>query len=167
MICNIPNIIDLNSYNGDYSLYEDAVYAAFVKCVKSMDERTLLFRGMMVAHKRHPEYDGKSATFWHIISQGENESARIPDLRRYERIAWPFYILESCADHCDNLLIWENARKGNTRVLLFCTDLDYLVVLAKRNGYLVFWTAYPVNQSHQRNKLIKEYHDYMARTAQS
>ncbi len=166
MNCNIPDIITLSSFSGDYLSYEDAVYSVFSNCVSSMDHGTLFFRGLRIAHKRHPEKNGKSATFWHIVSQGTDEENRLPNLRRYECVSWPFHILENCVDSCSNLLIWENNRKGDSRILLFCVDLDYLIVLSKRDGYLVFWTSYPVEKSHTKRKLLREYHEYMARAAQ-
>ncbi|MNH30689.1 hypothetical protein D3C79_909980 [compost metagenome] len=39
--------------------------------------------------KRHPVIQGKEATFWHMISEGNDEAERLPDLRRCERIRWP------------------------------------------------------------------------------
>lgn len=163
MNCNIPDIIELSSFDGDYGKYEEAVYSLFCKDFNNQD---LFFRGLKIGHKEHPKYKDKSATFWHIISSGPDEADRSPDLRRYERISWPFYILKQCIDQCDQLLVWENIRHGETRILIFCQNIDYLVVLSKRNNYLVFWTAYPVTYPHTKRKLLKEYNEYMAKAAQ-
>jgi hypothetical protein len=116
---------------------------------------------MKIAHKKHPEYKGKSATFWHIITSGREEQNRIPDLRRCERILWPSYILESCIDNCDKILIWENKRKNDKRILIWCKTVEYLIVLAKRKDYVIFWTAYPVINKHTQCKLQKEYDHYI------
>ena len=164
MNCTIPEIIELASFDGDYQAYETAVYAAYCECFQN---KNFTFQGLKIGHKKHPEYKEKPATFWHIISQGPDESNREPDLRRYERIRWPSHILENCCSvDCDKLLIWGNRRNGKKRVLIFCVELDYLVVLDKREGYLIFWTAYPVNYPNQKQKLIKEYNEYMAKAAQ-
>ena len=48
-------------------------------------------------------FKGKPGTFWHIVSSGENEEERLPDLRRYERVAWPAHILDYCKKNCDNV----------------------------------------------------------------
>lgn len=101
-------------------------------------------------------------TFWHIISTGSDEANRIPDLRRYERIAWPAHILGYCKQNCDKLLIWKNKRKGKSRILLWCIEIDYLVVLDERKDYCLFWTAYPVERRHTKEKLMKEYKEYMS-----
>lgn len=163
MICSIPSIIALESYGGDYQSYEDAVYELYKR---SFHEGHLFFRGVPIRHKKYPEYNGKPGTFWHIISDGKEESSRIPNLRRYETVAWPFYILQNCDGSCDRVLIWENERNGKRNVLLYCPDVEYLVVLSKRDGYFVFWTAYPVERAHTRRKLLKEYADYKAKAAQ-
>lgn len=163
MQCNIPDIIELSSFGGNYKKYEDAVYSAFLQCTQ---DKTFTFQGQEIGYKRHPEFKDKPATFWHIISEGKDEPNRMPNLRRYERIKWPFHLITHCANACPELLIWENTRKSHTNVLIFCPRLDYLVVLTKRNGYLLLWTAYPITYKNQRNKLMKEYREYNAKAAQ-
>ncbi len=79
-------------------------------------------------------------------------------MRRRERIRWPKPSIENGT--CDYIKIWENERKGDKRILIWCEDKDYLVVLAKRTGYILLWTAYVVNKEHQRAKLNKEYTSY-------
>lgn len=154
----IPEIIELDTYNGDYQLYEDAVYNLYKT---TFEQNSFSFDGKRISQKRIPLYKEKSCTFWHIISTGPIEDERTPDLRRYERIAWPAYILNYCQNHCSNLLIWKNIRKGKHRILLWCRDIDYLVVLDERKDYCLFWTAYPVERSHTKQKLLKEYNAYI------
>lgn len=155
---NIPEIIELDQYDGDYAKYEEAVYC---KYQETFENDKFSFEGKNIAHKKHPLYKEKSGTFWHIISSGTEEESRLPDLRRYERIAWPAYILKYCKQHCDKLLVWKNRRGGKTRVLLWCQEINYLVVLDERKDYCIFWTAYPVTYRHKQEKLMKEYTEYM------
>jgi hypothetical protein len=65
------------------------------------------------------------------------------------------------------LKIWENIRDGEKRVCIWLSfDIeDYLVVLAKRTGYLLFWTAYPLTYESTKRKLQKEYEAYKAGAA--
>jgi hypothetical protein len=56
--------------------------------------------------------------------------------------------------------VWENERRGETRVCLWLECCDFLVILARRKGYTMLWTAYPVVHPHQRRKLQKEYEAY-------
>ena len=43
--------------------------------------------------KRHPELEGKSATFWHFVTEGKVEADRTPVRERIERIGWPKAII--------------------------------------------------------------------------
>lgn len=155
----IPNLIELDSYDGDYEQYENAVYNAYKI---TFENNQFYFKGKRIAHKKHPLYKDKSGTFWHIISNGPQEETRLPDLRRYERIQWPAYILGFCQLNCDKLLIWENCRNRKNRVVLWCQQIDYVVILDQRADYYIFWTAYPVTYSHTRKKLLKEYNNYIS-----
>lgn len=151
----LPEIIELNGFQGNWDSYLDHLYNVYIKdFIKSKPT----YNGTPLAVKRHPQENGKDATFWHIISEGEIENERIPDLRRCERIAWPKPIIDNhnaCA-----LKIWKNKRKGETRVLLWFEEAEYLIVLTERNGYTLFWTAYPVIQEHSKRKLQKEFESY-------
>ena len=159
MCCeHIPPIIELDSYNGDYEAYEDAIYAAYQT---TFENHKFFFNGKPIFQKKHPMFKNKSGTFWHIISSGEVEENRLPDLRRYERVTWPAYILNYCKENCEKILIWKNKRKNKRRILLWCQEIDYLVILEERREFFLFWTAYPVTRSHTKCKLLKEYNEYM------
>lgn len=161
-VCNIPSVITLDEFGGDYKLYENAIYQRFLERYATDN---LTFMGYRVAHKKHPELYGKSATFWHMTSTGKTESERKPDLRRYERIEWAYFFISSCYKNCDNLLVWENQRKSNTRILVWCPEKEYLVIFDKRDDYIILWTAYQVYEAHRKKKLLKDYSEYKARTA--
>jgi hypothetical protein len=101
---------------------------------------------------------GKEATFWHIISEGEVESERLPDLRRCERIRWPRAIIDT--SNFGFVKCWKTNRKGDERIALALEDFSYVVVLADRGEFVLLWTAYYVEQEHRRQKLRKEYEGY-------
>jgi len=71
-----------------------------------------IFRGQILALKRHPVIQNKEATFWHLLSEGKIEENRLPDLRRCERIRWPRPIIERESD--SRIKIWENKRRQET-----------------------------------------------------
>ena len=102
---------------------------------------------------------GKEATFWHIISEGDVESERLPDLRRCERIRWPRPMIE--AIKFSHIKWWRNKRKEEERIVIALEDFSYVVVLADRGEYVLLWTAYYVEQEHRRQKLRKEYKAYV------
>lgn len=148
----LPALALFTEYGGDWPRYLDALYGFFEDdFVRSKP----VFRGETLALKHHPVVQGKEATFWHIISEGPQEDERLPDLRRCERVRWPRPVI----DHADEpvLKVWRNDRHGEERVCLWFEDEEYLVVLARRSGYLLLWTAYPVTKPHRKRKLQKEF----------
>lgn len=156
----LPNTVLLDEFNGNWERYLDALYRFFkIDFVNSKP----LFQGRELSLKRHPMSDGKEATFWHIISEGDHEDDRVPELRRCERIRWPRPIIENCEDM--EVKIWENQRHNETRVCLLLDSHDYLVVIARRKGYDLFWAAYPITWPHQKKKLLKEYEAYIKSNA--
>lgn len=151
----LPPLSPLEDYGGDWESYVEALYAFFKK---DFVENTVLYKGNKIVLKRHPVVKGKEATFWHLISEGNIEETRSPNLRRCERIRW----VKALIDHCEELgiKVWENERKNEKRVCIWYEEVDYLVVLAKRKGYTVLWTAYLVTKKHTKEKMRKEYEAY-------
>jgi len=86
-------------------------------------------------------------------------------LRRCERIRWPKAIIENC-NKC-KIKIWENERhtkKGKQiSICIWFESKEYLIILRKRNNYILFWTSYPVTVLHRKIKLEKEYNSYKNR----
>lgn len=151
-----------------YSAYEDALYELFCSVYES---GSICFRQVEVKMKHYPpDYDERSG-FYHLICENydeKDESSRLPNLRRCERIKWPKYIIENCEESkCKDLLVWPNTRKGKKNILLYCVSLDYLVVLGVRNGYYLLTTAYPVTRYDTRKGLLKEYAKYKQMTLPS
>ena len=109
--------------------------------------------------KRHPVEQNKEATFWHLTTTGKDESTRITDFRRCERIRWPRAIIVHTENNPE-IKVWEEKSNGDTRVLLWFEGIEYLVVLSKRKEYYLLWTAYPVERSHSRRKLNERYEKY-------
>lgn len=148
-----PELLFLNDYGGDFKRYFEIVYAEFEQ---DFIRTSVYFYGVRVSTQKHPLVDNVlHRTFYHITHEGEDESNRSPDISRMERIRYPKYIIENCPH--SKLLIWENQRGRDTRVLIFNEEESYLVVLTKRPDYYLFWTAYPITKEHQRRKLMTEY----------
>ena len=155
----LPPLVTLEQHDGDWEKFLDAIYRVFRS--DFVDSKPT-FQGIRLGLKKHPIVQGKEATFWHLISEGLSEENRKPDLRRCERIRWPKTIIEN--ESHSEIKIWQNERKGETRILLFIEKEDYLVVLAKRKSYILLWTAYLVTQEHRRRKLLREYSDFHKKT---
>lgn len=151
----LPPLVLLSDYNGDWNAYIEAIYGYFTQ--DFVDSKPV-FRGKRLGLKRHPLTQGKEATFWHMIQQGDQEADRIPDIRRCERIRWPKPIIEHDSDEA--IKEWPNQRRGEKRICLWFEQENYLVILSDRGSFVLPWTAYLVDQPHQKRKLQKEYEEY-------
>jgi len=148
----LPPLVLFSDYRGDWERYLNALYSYF----ESDFLRTRpLFRGQRLGLKRHPLWEGKEATFWHMISEGRDEATRQPDLRRCERLRWSRAVIENSNDPA--VKVWETTRRNERRVCLWLKEEEYLVVLAERQDYLLPWTAYMVTRSHRKLKFQKEF----------
>lgn len=152
----LPELIELSEYGGDFAKYLEAVYELFKH---DFVEHRPSFRGMRLGLKKHPLYKDKEATFWHITSEGCDEAERLPDMRRLERIKWPAVLINN-SEH-PYLKVWENTRGTKTNILIFHEAENYLVVLRKGNGYVIPWTAYLIEYESRKRKLLKEYDTYI------
>jgi hypothetical protein len=156
----LPPLVLFQDYHGNWQRYVEVLYRYFKQ---DFVDSSPSFRGTQLVLKRHPMEQGKEATFWHLISEGKVEDKRLPDFRRCERIRWPRPIIE----HADDppIRVWENKRKRENRICIWFEDVEYLVVLAVRRGYILLWTAFPVPQLHYQRKLQKEYETYIKANA--
>jgi hypothetical protein len=148
----LPSVVLFNEFKGDWNKYLTFLYEVFKS---DFINSGCNYRGIKIAIKKHPQIDNKEATFWHLISEGKDESERTPDLRRCERIKWPKPIIENVP--INEIKVWQNKRGSETRLCLWLEVAEYLVILAERNNYLLLWTAYPVTENHMKKKLLKEY----------
>lgn len=153
---NLPNLIELDEFNGDFLKYLEAVYECFKR---DFIINRPIFRGVRLRLKKYPLFQEKEATFWHMTSKGEDEANREPDLRRMERISWPAAMINK-SEH-PYLKVWENTRANKTNILIFHEEENYLVVLRKAKDYILPWTAYLIEYKSRKEKLLKEYEVYI------
>ncbi len=151
----LPALITLDEFGGNFNDYLEAVYLAFKE---NYVTNKPVFQGRRLALKKHPLFQDKEATFWHMTTTGEVEAEREPDLRRMERIRWsPKMINES--EH-PYLKVWRNKRKEQESILIWHGAEKYLVVLRDRGEYILPWTTYLVDQPNRERRLMKEYEAY-------
>lgn len=151
-----PELVFLNSYNGDFKLYFEAVYDIFKKSFITSQPR---YEGLKVCTQKHPLVDGIHRTFYHITHEGEIEVDRNPDLRRMERIRFPKFLIEN--SHHVELLVWEKEVKSDNRIHILNEIERYLIVLTEREGFYLLWTAFYIEYDHTLRKKIKEYQNYI------
>lgn len=152
----LPPLMEFNDYGGDWERYLAAVYGVFEKdFVRSKPS----FRGKEFRLKWIPVYQGKSSTFWHMISEGSVEEERIPDFRRCERIAWPRPVIEHEME--PEILVWSEPRGSNdVRIHIYLPDERYLVVLADRGNYILPWTAFYIEHENGHRKYLQRHARY-------
>lgn len=153
----LPPLVLFDDYNRDWNEYLEGMYE-FYKKDFILDRP--LFQNKKLSVKRHPIKDGKEITFWHVIQEGvgDDEDDRVPEFRRCERIRWPKPVIEHFES--EGIKIWEKKHKGETRICIWYEKCEYIVIIAKRKGYNLFWTAYPVFRGHTKRKFCKEYKRY-------
>jgi hypothetical protein len=147
-----PDLIKLEDFYGNFKSYFNAVYNAFKS---GFIDSNPFYNGLRVGAQKFPLVDGIHRTFYHITHEGDDETNRLPDFRRMERIRFPRFMIDNLPHN--DLLVWKNTRANDVRVLIFNIAEEYLIVLTERKDYYLFWTAYLVEKEHNRRKLLKEY----------
>jgi hypothetical protein len=152
----LPDLITLNDFGGDWDQYYDHIYQCFREdfLTKPLKE----FNGKRIILKRYPITDDKEATFYHLTHEGSDEQSREPDLRRMERIRWIKYMMSNFDN--PQLKVWRNKRGNNESILIYHEKENYLLVLADRGEYVMPWTAYMITYNNRKQSLLKEYHAY-------
>lgn len=150
----LPELLLFEDAQGNWGVYLERIHAKFL--ANFVDSKPQ-WPGKRVGVKRHPESDGKSATFWHLISDGPVESDRLPNFRRCERISWPRPIMNEFDGaafdaSASRIVWWKEVRNNEERYLLAPSDFSYIVVVADRGEYVLPWTAFWIEYSHQRDK---------------
>lgn len=150
----LPELITLTESGGDWDAYEERLYDQF--CNDFIRSRPIL-DGESVGVTRTPIVDGRELSFWHLISQGDVEEERLPDMRRCERIAWPRAIIDNAEG--DDVHWWRSRGK----VVVTPSDFRHKVVIVQRKGYKLLLTAYTIEREHTRRKLEKEWQSVRGR----
>jgi len=158
-VFELPELIELHEFGGNFSAYLEAVYKIFKSDFVNSKP---VFQGKRLGLKKFPLIDNKEYTFYHMTHEGDIEHERIPDLRRMERIAWPRPIIDKSVH--SYLKVWRNVRRGKggtkNRILILHEAEKYLVILDERKDYILPWTAYLIKGSGQLQKHLNEYKNY-------
>jgi hypothetical protein len=149
----LPELIEC-----DWNRYEETIERAHAVFWKDFgDAKTRpTFQKRRLGLKRLPEFEGKSATFWHFVTEGFSETNRTPVRERLERIGWPRALIEEAGRTPSRVCVWATLRGRSKRWVIALEDFSYVVILDDRDEYLLPWTAFPVDEEHRRNKLRKE-----------
>ena len=147
---------DLFPFKGDWESYEEGLYQIYLNDIVNAE---LSFKGLPIRCQYRPESKNKHFGFWHVISEGTQEEDRTPDFRRCERIRWIAYLITQAGTH-QAISWWENKRGGNTHVVIWHESENFVVILAKRNGYYLLKSAYNA-EPHRTKTFIKERNSFL------
>lgn len=139
----------------DWHSYEDHIYSFFTNDFINSHPNIL---GKPVYYKKEPIENGKVATFWHLTTEGSEESSRNPDLRRCERVCWLKPIIQNHND--PNVKCWRNQRKKHQKrlcLMLDCENECFLIILTETPKFFVLLTSYKIETQYKKDKLIREY----------
>lgn len=158
MLISPPDLIPFSGQN--WNEYEDEIYRIYLDTVANAG---LVFLGLPIKVKYHPDTKKKGFGFWHLISEApsqnnHNEEDRIPDLRRCERIRWIAWCIQN-AQTC-GFSYWENQRGRDTNIVIWAERYDFAVIMAKRQtkegvNFFLLKTAYCLRR-HNKHKFLKE-----------
>lgn len=156
----LPELITLEDVGGDWHSFIETVYKSFEQDFIISQP---VFRGIRLRLKRHPLYQDKAYTFYHMTHTGDIESDRQPELRRCERISWAKPVIETCDEW--KLKVWPQIRKGKDRICIWLElvgEPDYVVILdVRKNGDIYVWTAFTLIHNHEKRKKRIEYEEYI------
>jgi len=145
--------------------YEAKIYAIFKH---DFIDTCPTFEEKKVAIRKEPRIDGHEQAFYHVTNKEfEADKERVPDSKRCERIKWVRAFIEnyncdpSLCDDCDGIKVWEETYKNNARVHLLFEEENYVVILERREKYVLLITAYYFDYPHALRKELKKYNAYI------
>jgi len=140
MSASLPPLVKLTDFGNDWEVYLEELYQIYLDEVVNAG---LTFRGSPLRVQFRPMTHSKAFGFWHLISEGEDEEERKPDLRRCERVPWISWVIRNAESNPD-ILWWENRRGSSTHIVLWLKEEKFAVILAERGGYYLLKSAYSV-----------------------
>lgn len=151
----LPPLMRRQDYASEQEYY-DALHDVFQR---DFIDSKQSYEGLPINIKRLPPYDGlfqgKAATFRHLITEGKDETDRTIVPARCERIGWMLPVLERAGTQ--DVRVWENRRRSGAAYIFALPDFSYKLVLAQRKDYLLLWTHFPLQYGQERLALRSEY----------
>lgn len=154
----LPDKIYLSDYNGHYESYMDALYTVFER---DFVQSRPYFGSHRLGLKYNPEFQGRAYTFYHMTHTGEIENERIPDLRRCECIPWARPTIEKTSELSCRCWIQKRGRYYRVCIWLQTDEDNYFVILDVRKTFILPWTAFVAERSHEIHKKEKEYSKWL------
>lgn len=155
--CNIPSEVKLSDHGGDWETYIASLYKLFSE---NYIDHTVKYNAKNVNIITEKMIDGKVRSFWHIITEGQYDDNRIPNLDRCSKVHWARHIIEESGE-CIHYKTWikYHDKTGRNRYYIWCDHLNYIVIFEDRHTHYTLITAYVVDK-YREKKYKKEYEMY-------
>lgn len=162
--CWIPNLEFYDDFDGEYPEYFDFLYEIFKSDFIDSNPK---FENKNVVIRKHPIQLGKEEAFFHVTCKDfQHNGDRDPDFRRCERIRWVRAFIEnyncdsSKCPECDGVKVWEEEYKSRTRVHLLLEEERYMVVVEKRESYVLLITAFYFDYDNALERNLKKWEKF-------
>lgn len=154
----LPTRIEWSLFGGNWGAYKEALYKIFKK---DFVDGQVFFHGKPVDIIHESFFEGKERSFWHIISVGEEDINRNPNAERCANIRWVKPLIEEM-DPCENYKHWIKYcdKTKRDRYYVWCSAVNYMVILEDRDVYYKLITAYNV-ESYNVKKYQNDYERYI------
>ncbi len=156
-VCDMPSKLPPSLFGGDMHLYKKALYDIFKR---DFVENKVYHRGKKVDIIHEKLFEGKERSFWHIISEGEEDVNRVPITWRSEVLPWAKPLIQedgNCSEHREWKKYHDKTKRD--RYYIWCTSLNFLVILEDRTSHYKLISAYPVLE-YRIKYYSKEYLKY-------
>lgn len=140
--------LDLNK---DTKTLLDESYKSYIN---SLSKKELYFKGEKLLLKTEKDlHTMKELGFEHIISKKNSMGLRIYEKNRMIYVPIIEKIFNNCCENqCNYIKIYRDYKD----ICIWCQNLDYLIVLTKRNEGYLLQTAYPIIYDHKRKEVQKK-----------
>ena len=140
-----------------FSKYEEALYS--VQTRFPANPANLYGKPVDIIHEKY--YNRKERSFWHIITAGEEDFRRAFDEDRCGSMPWARALITE-KDACESYKMWIkwHDKTKRDRYYIWCSKVNYLVVLEDRDTYFKLITAFNVNK-HSISRYQKDYETYL------
>lgn len=160
-VCNwLPGLVPCSNW-AEFEEYEKILYSIFSN---DFIQTRPLYENKDVVIRKYPLRNGHEEAFYHLTSKEyRSDMERQPDPKRCERIRWIRAFIEnyqcdsSLCEEFEGIKTWEEPYKMYRRVFILSEYEKYVVVLEKRDTYILLVTAYYLDYPHSLRKLLARY----------
>lgn len=154
----LPSRIEWKMFAGDFDRYEEALYTIFKR---DFIDNKPCFRGKFVDIIHQQFYNGKERSFWHIVTSGGEDIRRSFDEDRCGSISWVKALIEEDIV-CEDFKVWVKwyDKSNRDRVFIWCSKVNYMVVLEDRGNTFKLITAFNV-MPYKVKSYQKDYENYI------